>query len=720
MNTTLLRKELKLYTILISNYLVFGVTLGIVLFLFFNSFYAVNSATLDGLFGLFPWLFALVVPAFAMGSIAAERKTSTLDLLFAHPVSEWTIIVWKVVAQTIVMGVFAGVTIIIPFVFSNAGTFDWGVIYAAYGATFLLILFFVSINTLLSSLTTNQFAAFLMSFVANLLLILMGTAAVDNLLPSIVIPFAIELSPVEHFVRLSSGNIRFADILYFIFIAAGSVSFAVFSLSRLRGRRVQGSLLSEWTVRVIGMLFIIGAIFSHLIPGALDVTGAQVFTLSNGAVTIIGNIDQDVKLKLYTTRKLPPAFKPRLDDIQRVLSGIARTSDKVTFESLYPKDNQEMIQELSKKGIVSRQFTVVSQTELSAQEGFLGLEIVTDSDSRVIPYIEQTSDFEFQVMSLIHELTNSKDVNVDYVTEGDQSAAELLGVLLPSQYVVTEHGVNETDLTGDIIIFHDIKTELTQEYIGFVSSLVSQGSSLLVFDNGVNIDLQTGQATAKESLPINSLLINWDISLNTTLMSDSYNNSLVQFNSGYGTVVLPYPLWPVGMVSQDVPLFTGIETIELPWISPVTIGENAKRFETLVKTSPSSGELNVPFSLSPNEVPSVDSRSSKPVVVLKSRGTSEGGVVVIGSATVLSETFAARNQNNALFLGNVIEIMSQDRSLAEIRSKNRIPPSLTFESANQKQNYRYGIMIGVPGIIIVVGSLVWYRRRQIAKRIYLG
>ncbi|PJA39263.1 gliding motility-associated ABC transporter substrate-binding protein GldG, partial [candidate division WWE3 bacterium CG_4_9_14_3_um_filter_41_6] len=93
---TLLTKELKQQAISLSNYMVFAVTLGIILFLFFNTFYGVNVSSLDGMFGLFPWLFALVVPAFTMASVAGERQNKTLEFLFAHPISELQMIIVKV------------------------------------------------------------------------------------------------------------------------------------------------------------------------------------------------------------------------------------------------------------------------------------------------------------------------------------------------------------------------------------------------------------------------------------------------------------------------------------------------------------------------------------------------------------------------------------------------------------------------------------------------
>ncbi len=715
---TLLTKELKQQAISLSNYMVFAVTLGIILFLFFNTFYGVNVSSLDGMFGLFPWLFALVVPAFTMASVAGERQNKTLEFLFAHPISELQMIIVKVSSYTIVLTLFVALTVIVPISFGAIATFDWGVIFAAYGATILLVLFFVSANIFFSSLTTNQFAAFLLSFAANLMLILLGTSSVYNLMPQSLVSIATEFSPVEHFVRLASGNIQYSDIAYFLLVSLSFVGFSVVSISKLKGKPYQHLFISQHLILVVSLLLIVASVFSRSIPGSFDVTAAGYFTLSSGTTTILNVNTTPITLRLYVTKNLPPAFTPRLDDINRVLSEIARYSNNVTFETTYPGQADDIATEATGKGIYSQRFTVVSQTELSAQQGYLGLEVASDSDSRVIPFINQTDDFEFQVMQRLYELTNQTTTSITYITEGSEDASSLVPQLLPPQYNVLSSTTNSVDVSGDIIILHSLVTPLTNEFIARLQTAVSQGSSLIVFDDGIDLDLETGTSTPKQDIAVNALLSNWGVTIQPTLVSDPQNNALVPFNTGYGTVLLPYVLWPIGLVNQEIPLFTGIENVELPWISSLEISQQADRFGSLVTTSPTSGEIVKQTTIMPDEIGEMANVGSQPVVVMRSRGVTEGGIVVVGSSRVLSETFAGKSQNNALFLSNVLEVASQDRSLAQIRSKNRMPSSLTFASPEQKQMLRYGLIGGIPGVVILLGGLIWYVRRKKSYRTY--
>lgn len=719
MSSTLFKKELIQQAIIPSNYMVFAVTLGLILFLFFNTFYEVNVASLDGLFGLFPWLLALIVPAFTMGSIAGERHTKTLNFLFAHAISELSIILSKVIAYSIVLSLCIGFTVIVPMIFGSVATFDWGIILAGYGATVLLIIFLVSVDVFFSSITTSQFAAFLLSFVGNVLLILMGTLVVHNLLPQFLIRTALELSPIEHYIRMSSGNILLSDIGYFLFISMGFVCLSVIMVSRLRGKPYQRFHITRNVMHVLAVLFIVAGISAQFIPGSIDVTKAGYFTLSSGTKAILDQVKEPITLRLYVTENLPPAFSPRLDDIKRVLSEISRYSSTITQESKRPEKDDTIAIEAQGKGIFPQRFTVVSQTELSAQQGYLGLEVATQNDSRVIPFIEQTDDFEFQVMQFVHDLTTTGETIVTYTTESESSSQTLLTQLLPTQYEITASEVNSLDVSGDIIILHALATPLTEEYRLRLRELVVGGSSLIVFDDGMEVNLKTGVARPKDSIVVNELLAEWGVSIQPVLMDDKENNSLVPFNTGYGTMVLPYSLWPLGQVNQEVPLFTGIETVSLPWVSSLEITDQSKRMGVLVTTSETSGVIRAETSILPDGVIGSSEVNSRPVISMRSRGSVEGSVVVVGSSQVLSETFARISQNNALFLSNLIEIASQDRSLALIRSKNRTPSELTFASSEQKQILRLGSIGGIPLIIVVGGGLVWYARRVRSKNIYV-
>ena len=104
---TIAKKELRAYLVNVSNFLVLAGVLLVTAFLFFNTFYSVGVSQLDDLFGLFPWVFAILIPAVSMGVIAKERQEKTLYYLFSQPINEIEIILGKFIGSFVFFALFS-------------------------------------------------------------------------------------------------------------------------------------------------------------------------------------------------------------------------------------------------------------------------------------------------------------------------------------------------------------------------------------------------------------------------------------------------------------------------------------------------------------------------------------------------------------------------------------------------------------------------------------
>jgi ABC-type uncharacterized transport system involved in gliding motility auxiliary subunit len=75
------------------------------------------------------------------------------------------------------------------------------------------------------------------------------------------------------------------------------------------------------------------------------------------------------------------------------------------------------------------------------------------------------------------------------------------------------------------------------------------------------------------------------------------------------------------------------------------------------------------------------------------------------------------NPGNLLFLANAIDWLAQDEALINIRSKNRTPPGLVFESDATRNLLKFGNLIGIPLLFVLAGFLrVSGRRRRAEAR----
>ena len=79
--------------------------------------------------------------------------------------------------------------------------------------------------------------------------------------------------------------------------------------------------------------------------------------------------------------------------------------------------------------------------------------------------------------------------------------------------------------------------------------------------------------------------------------------------------------------------------------------------------------------------------------------------------------FMQQNPANLTFLANSINWLAQDEALIAIRSKNRTPPNLVFESDMSRNLLKWGNLVGVPLLFVLLGVVrVTGRRRRAEAR----
>jgi ABC-type uncharacterized transport system involved in gliding motility auxiliary subunit len=103
--------------------------------------------------------------------------------------------------------------------------------------------------------------------------------------------------------------------------------------------------------------------------------------------------------------------------------------------------------------------------------------------------------------------------------------------------------------------------------------------------------------------------------------------------------------------------------------------------------------------------------------VVAEDGGSEGRMIIVGDASFAEARFLQANPGNLLFLANAIDWLAQDEALINIRSKQRTPPNLVFESDSSRNLLKWGNLVGVPLLFVLVGFLrVTGRRRRAEAR----
>jgi len=219
------RRELGSYFSSMTAYLTVGLLLailGLMMWVFPDFSVLLSSfSSLEGLFGVAPLIFVILIPAFTMRSFAEERQSATIELLLTRPLTTWQIVWAKYLAILTWLGMALAPTLIYVYsvyqLGSPPGNLDLGQVAASYVGLFLLGAVFCAIGLLASARTRNQIIAFVLAVFFSFLVyygfyfisrIGSFTGTLDSLIESLGVDY--------HYHSISRGVIDTRDLVYFL------------------------------------------------------------------------------------------------------------------------------------------------------------------------------------------------------------------------------------------------------------------------------------------------------------------------------------------------------------------------------------------------------------------------------------------------------------------------------------------------------------------------
>lgn len=178
------------------------------------------EADLIPFFNLSPLIFLILIPAITMRSIAEERRTGTIELLFTRPISDLKILLAKYFAGVTLMLIALIPTLIfyisMHFLGNPVGIIDDGATITSYVGLVLLGSTFVAVGIFASSITSSQIVAFIvaMFFCWALYdgLTLLGSFSAVGGLDTIIKYCGVSV----HYDSIKRGVIDTSDIVYFL------------------------------------------------------------------------------------------------------------------------------------------------------------------------------------------------------------------------------------------------------------------------------------------------------------------------------------------------------------------------------------------------------------------------------------------------------------------------------------------------------------------------
>ncbi|MDP4683100.1 MAG: ABC transporter permease subunit [Crocinitomicaceae bacterium] len=179
-----------------------------------------TEADLIPFFNLSPVIFLILIPAITMRSIAEERRTGTIELLFTRPISDFQILMAKYLAGVTLLVIALMPTFIyylsMHYLGKPVGVIDDGATFTSYLGLVLLGSTFVAIGIFASSITSSQIVAFIVAMFLSWTLYdgfhLIGSFNLMGKFDYVVQYMGMSM----HYDSIKRGVIDTSDLVYFL------------------------------------------------------------------------------------------------------------------------------------------------------------------------------------------------------------------------------------------------------------------------------------------------------------------------------------------------------------------------------------------------------------------------------------------------------------------------------------------------------------------------
>jgi len=228
------KRELRAYFDGPLAYIVVPIFLGLlgVFCLFFQDILEAGLTDMRRVFFWMAFFYLLLIPAVTMKSFSEESRTGSIEMLVTLPISETEMVLGKYLASVSLILLTLLLSVTYPVTLSQLGDLDWGPVIGGYLGLALLGAAFSAIGIAMSSVTSSQVVAFLLSFTLGLLPFATGYAL--NIIPVDWLPIVQYVTFEYHFSNLSKGVIDSRNIIFYTSVIAVFLHIAVFQLELRR------------------------------------------------------------------------------------------------------------------------------------------------------------------------------------------------------------------------------------------------------------------------------------------------------------------------------------------------------------------------------------------------------------------------------------------------------------------------------------------------------
>ena len=350
-------------------------------------------ATMNPVFDFASWLILFLCPAVTMRLIAEEKRVGTWELLLSSPVTAFAIAKGKFLAAFVFLFFVLCTTIPLIFVLELYSSVDYGALASGYLGLLLLGGAVIGTGLVVSSNTTSQTVAYLVTTFF-WLTISLATKVLPSYLPTRFADIVFGMDPELRTSEFTIGLIDSANIVYFLSIILLLGWVTVISINKTKKFRVSIPQVLICTILLLISLVSVNVIaMNSNIRWRFDATGTRAYTLSEQSQQLIESIEKPWKIVVLLDDKT--VSRSVLKQVDEVLRRYQEESDLIEVERINPADPLSIEQYDSMlRELIAIYSDELERSELAIQEGIDSFEELMLFASSVSTWAESLASIE--------------------------------------------------------------------------------------------------------------------------------------------------------------------------------------------------------------------------------------------------------------------------------------------------------------------------------------
>ena len=326
----------------------------------------------------------------------------------------------------------------------------------------------------------------------------------------------------------------------------------------------------------------------QFIPYQIDLSEEKLFTLSEGSVTLVSNLEKPVNITFYFSKSLArayPQFGNYASRVEDMLKRLAQKSnDRIQLKIVDPAPFSEAEDSVLAAGL---QAIPINDRGDTGYFGMVSQQADTITENTTIGFFQLDRErfLEYDIAQVIYAATRDKKPTIGIITGAEVFGSyqavlsggapnpwviiEQLGALYNIEQIYNPEGFEQTQ-PDFLLMIHPADLDPAMLYA--VDQYLMRGGKAVIFADpwfeSAPVGPAGGMVPISRQSDINKLMTGWGVTIpQEKVVADPSLGQMVNIGEGPQILTAPYPVWmktrPANLNQQDVTL-ANIQSILLP------------------------------------------------------------------------------------------------------------------------------------------------------------